>query len=53
MDVYADRGRLYYHHQIFEKGKDVFIEAKHEAGKWHGVIVMINPQEVDADPYEN
>jgi len=45
-DVYTDRGRLYYHNQIFEKGKEVEIEAKHENGKWIGVIVVVNPAEI-------
>jgi len=45
-DVYTDRGKLYYHGQVFDKGKDVFIEAKHENGKWQGTIVVCNPAEI-------
>lgn len=45
-EVYTDRGKLYYHNQIFEKGKDVFVEAKNESGKWHGTIVAVNPAEI-------
>jgi len=46
LEVYTDRGRLYYHNQTFEKGKEVFIESKHENGKWHGAIVMVSPSEI-------
>lgn len=45
-DVYTDKGKLYYHSQVFDKGKDVFIEAKQENGKWQGTIVVVNPAEV-------
>jgi len=45
-EVYTDRGRLYFHSQVFEKGRDVFIESKQENGKWHGVIIVVNPAEI-------
>jgi len=45
-DVYSDKGRLNYHNQIFEKGKEVEIEAKNENGKWVGVLVVVNPAEI-------
>eukprot|EP01114_Cavostelium_apophysatum_P023047 TRINITY_DN8560_c0_g3_i1.p1 TRINITY_DN8560_c0_g3~~TRINITY_DN8560_c0_g3_i1.p1 ORF type:complete len:404 (+),score=100.29 TRINITY_DN8560_c0_g3_i1:231-1442(+) len=45
-DVYADKGKLHYHSQIFEKGKDIFVEAKQESGKWYGVLVVISPAEI-------
>jgi hypothetical protein len=45
-EVFADRGKLYYHNQVFEKGRDVFIEARSENAKWHGQIIAVNPAEV-------
>jgi len=45
-DVYTDRGRLYYFNQVFEKGRDVFIESEQESGKWHGSLVAVNPTEI-------
>jgi len=45
-DVYTDKGKLYYHTQVFDKGKEVFIEAKQENGKWQGTIVVVNPAEI-------
>jgi len=47
-DVYTDKGKLFYYSQIFEKGRDIFVESKQAetSGKWHGVIVVINPAEI-------
>jgi len=46
LEVFADRGKLHYFNQVFEKGKDVFIESKSENGRWTGTIVAINPAEI-------
>jgi len=45
-DVYTDKGKLYYHNEIFDKGKDVFVESKQESGKWQGTLVVVNPAEI-------
>lgn len=46
LEVYADRGKLHYFAQVIEKGKEVFIESKSENGKWSGLLVAINPAEI-------
>jgi len=47
-DIYTDRGKLFYYNQVFEKGKDIFVECKQieNTGRWHGVIVLVNPAEI-------
>lgn len=52
-DVYTDKGKLCYHNQVFEKGKEVVIEAKHESGKWQGILVSINPAEIHVKSPDN
>jgi hypothetical protein len=50
-DVYTDRGKLYYYNQVFERGREVLIEAKQDkweqqTNKWQGSLVVVNPSEV-------
>lgn len=52
-DVYADKGKLYYHKETFEKGMEVSVEVKQPSnpeiasgGTWRGVIVSVNPAEI-------
>jgi len=45
-EVFVARGRLSFHGEVFEKGQDVFVEAKAESGKWHGTLCGVNPSEI-------
>jgi len=45
-DIYTDRGKLFYHNQVLEKGKEVVVECVGDKTKWVGSLTAINPTEI-------